>query len=374
MKTQERHSRQTSSSQGFLILRGDNDMKKIIMKFTVMILVAAVLASLAVIITSITVQAQSAPNYTNAWFRAEPNVRVNAFSAPGAAHNGWWFDYTSGDVRILGTRIHQNALWMNIRYPLFAGGTRDAWVPASSILQGNRTAQEITFHRTTQVYRNSAVRTRFGEAWSNQSSGYAWLIGSRNGNYQVIFRLAAGGHRIGFVRPGTFSIVGATSVPGGWQWPMNNVQVTADWQHRTNSPPAAGRTHHTGIDMVSSDTRVFAAAAGRVVQAGWNDANGNFVTIRHRLENGQHVYSFYAHLRDRTNSLLNQDVRRGQQIGVMGNTGRSTGAHLHFSISNSPGSNGNLVGWAAPGANNRATHGNITFFNPRFVIQNNRLP
>ena len=145
-----------------------------------------------------------------------------------------------------------------------------------------------------------------------------------------------------------------------WQWPMNNPRITADWQHRAASPPAAHRTHHNGIDMTSSDTRVFAAANGRVVQAGWNDANGWFVTIRH----ANNLYSFYAHLRDDTRGLLNRDVSRGQQIGVMGNTGRSFGTHLHFSISNRPGSNGNLIGWAPQGNNTQASYGGVTFFNP----------
>ena len=206
--------------------------------------------------------------------------------------------------------------------------------------------------------------------WGETSVGWISLANTRNyspGN-AVGASIQAGLDRIS-------SGGNSTALSGGWQWPMNNFTITADFQHRTSNPPAQGRTHHVGIDLVSSDMRIFAAGRGVVVQAGWNDANGNFVTIRHTLENGQSVYSFYSHLRDSTRHLVNQTVNRGQQIGVMGNTGRrSFGEHLHFSISNSPGSSGDLVGWAAPGANNRASHGNITFFNPRFVIQNNRLP
>jgi len=342
---------------------------------------------LVTLLLTMSMSVSAAPNFSNTVFRAEG--RVNIRSSLNGNHDGW-FDYTSGDIHIVSFGHFRSGVeYFRVRYPLFAGGHREGFARRSDILMENRQPIAVNFRQNSTVFRQSNLRTNFGTAWGgDRGAGYAWAVGSRGNSVQVLYRLDAGGHRLGWVPGGTVDSRGdngggtttpppptnSTAVSGGWQWPMNNFQVTADWQHRANNPPAAGRTHHTGIDIVSSDTRVFAVARGVVVQAGWNDANGNFVTIRHTLENGQRVYSFYAHLRDNTRHLLNQNVSRGQQIGVMGNTGRSSGAHLHFSISNSPGSNGDLVGWAAPGASNRASHGNITFFNPRSVIQNNRLP
>ena len=318
--------------QDISFMGGMQAMKKIVLKSTVMALVAATLVGMAAAFAPVTVQAQSAPNFTGTLLRAEPNVRVNAFSAPGAAHTGWWFDYTSGDVRILGTRVHNGATWFNVRYPLFAGGTRDAWVPASSILHGNRAAQEVAFHRTTQVYRNSALRTRFGEVWSGQSRGYAWVIGARNGAYQVIYRLAAGGHRMGFVRPGTFSPVSEPPRAGfSPVWPTNGGWISqGDFNSRGQ---AHSRRHARAIDIaVPSGTPVFATEAGTVtaVRNLGNSSFGRYIEIRH--DNG--AFSLYAHLSQQS-VHVNQRVNRGQRIGSSGNTGNSTGPHLHFELSNS---------------------------------------
>jgi len=320
------------------------------------------------------VYASSAPNFTNTWFRAEG--RINIRSNINGVHDGW-FDGTSGDVRILSTgHMRSGVEYFRVCYPLFAGGRRQGFARRTDVIgTGAVAAYQAQARQNTTVFRQSNMQSSFGTVWGgNRGVGYMFVVAVRGNNARIIYRLDAGGHRMGWVPLSSITRVDSTSIAGGWQWPMNNARVTADWQHRASNPPAANRTHHVGIDMVSTDTRVMAAARGVVVQAGFNADNGNFVTIRHTLDNGQRVYSFYAHLRDSTTHLRNQNVNRGQQIGVMGNTGRSFGAHLHFSISNSPGSNGNLVGWAAPGSNNRATHGGVTFFNPRFIIQNNRLP
>ncbi|QUH19281.1 M23 family metallopeptidase [Alkaliphilus sp. B6464] len=85
---------------------------------------------------------------------------------------------------------------------------------------------------------------------------------------------------------------------------------------------------HTGIDIASSrGTTVSAADAGKVSFAGKNGSYGNLVIIDH--ENGYQTY--YAH----NNKLIvkkGDRVYKGQKIAEMGNTGRSTGVHLHFEV------------------------------------------
>ncbi len=88
-----------------------------------------------------------------------------------------------------------------------------------------------------------------------------------------------------------------------------------------------GSMHH-GVDVaVVTGTPVRAAAAGRVSFAGWNGGYGNLVVIDH----GDRVETRYAH-----NSRLvveaGQRVRRGDLVAYSGNTGRSTGPHVHFEI------------------------------------------
>jgi murein DD-endopeptidase MepM/ murein hydrolase activator NlpD len=86
---------------------------------------------------------------------------------------------------------------------------------------------------------------------------------------------------------------------------------------------------HNGIDIANkTDTPVAAAMAGRVEATGYNGNYGRFIIIKHI---GTSFQTLYAHL----NKVLvsrGENVRQGQEIGELGNTGYSTGPHLHFSI------------------------------------------
>ncbi|MFD3694815.1 peptidoglycan DD-metalloendopeptidase family protein [Streptomyces sp. NPDC058646] len=90
--------------------------------------------------------------------------------------------------------------------------------------------------------------------------------------------------------------------------------------------------YHTGVDFIArSGTSVKAVGAGTVVSAGWSGSYGNEVVIRH----ADGKYSQYAHLSSLSVSS-GQSVTAGQQIGLSGSTGNSTGPHLHFEIRTSP--------------------------------------
>jgi murein DD-endopeptidase MepM/ murein hydrolase activator NlpD len=88
---------------------------------------------------------------------------------------------------------------------------------------------------------------------------------------------------------------------------------------------------HNGVDLASySGAPIYAAAAGEVIIAkasGWNGGYGNYVVIRHA--NG--TQTLYAHLL-KVQVSAGTRVSQGDQIGTMGNTGKSTGTHLHFEI------------------------------------------
>ncbi|MFH9084859.1 transglycosylase family protein [Streptomyces sp. NPDC017673] len=91
--------------------------------------------------------------------------------------------------------------------------------------------------------------------------------------------------------------------------------------------------YHTGVDfLVPTGTSVKAAAAGRVVAAGWGGSYGYQVVIRHA--DGR--YTQYAHLS--AIAVRNgQSVTAGQRIGRSGATGNVTGPHLHFEVRTGPG-------------------------------------
>lgn len=90
---------------------------------------------------------------------------------------------------------------------------------------------------------------------------------------------------------------------------------------------------HQGIDFTpGGGTPVMAVAKGVVVQAGYLGSLGNAVTIAHTI-NGQQVTTVYGHMMDGSLAVQEGDsVAVGQQIGLVGSTGFSTGNHLHFEV------------------------------------------
>ena len=93
--------------------------------------------------------------------------------------------------------------------------------------------------------------------------------------------------------------------------------------------PTKGAGSIKGAIDIATKGNALATASGTVIETKYGDKSGwgNYVTIKH--DDG--TYSFYAHLA-KINVSVNQKVKAGQAIGVIGNTGNSTGVHLHFEI------------------------------------------
>ncbi|MFD5902908.1 M23 family metallopeptidase [Streptomyces microflavus] len=89
---------------------------------------------------------------------------------------------------------------------------------------------------------------------------------------------------------------------------------------------------HSGVDfMAASGNSVVAVGAGTVVEAGWGGAYGNNIVLR--MTDG--TYTQYGHLSS-IGVSVGQSVTSGQQIGLSGSTGNSTGPHLHFEARTTP--------------------------------------
>lgn len=87
-------------------------------------------------------------------------------------------------------------------------------------------------------------------------------------------------------------------------------------------------TNHNGVDLaVSEGTSIMASSAGTVIQEGWNGGYGISVYIDH----GNGYYTRYGHMSE-TCVYVGQYVEQGEIIGFSGNTGNSTGPHVHFEI------------------------------------------
>lgn len=107
--------------------------------------------------------------------------------------------------------------------------------------------------------------------------------------------------------------------------PLDTIFVTSGYGHRT--PPIKGASsNHNGIDLRAHNSVVYSVMAGQIKKTGRNKKLGNYIIIQH----GDFI-SIYGHL----SSILvtaKQFVTAGQIIGITGNTGISTGEHLHFAM------------------------------------------
>jgi len=122
---------------------------------------------------------------------------------------------------------------------------------------------------------------------------------------------------------------------GTLAWPMPGVVTQPfgctgfSWE-----PPYGSCAHfHNGIDIVAPyGTPVRAAGAGKVVYVGWNYADGADPAWIVIIAHSSSLTTWYAHMQARAPVHAGQSVSKGQVIGYEGNTGHSTGAHLHWMV------------------------------------------
>ena len=104
-------------------------------------------------------------------------------------------------------------------------------------------------------------------------------------------------------------------------------RVASGWGYRVDPVYHTSRFHQ-GMDFTAPvGTDVYATGNGRVVSAGWEQGYGNSIKIDH----GFGYETFYAHL-SAMNVKVGATVTRGEVIGLVGNTGKSTGPHLHYEV------------------------------------------
>lgn len=126
---------------------------------------------------------------------------------------------------------------------------------------------------------------------------------------------------------GASSVRALSRGSGALAWPLANPVLTSSFGYRTH-PIYGGRRLHAGVDLRASiGTPVTAARSGVVVSAGWRGAYGMAVIIDH----GDGFATLSAHLSGVSVSA-GQRVATGDVVGATGNTGGSTGPHLHFEV------------------------------------------
>ena len=110
--------------------------------------------------------------------------------------------------------------------------------------------------------------------------------------------------------------------------PLRNVRITSQFSYRRWHPILKRYRPHHGTDFgAKRGTPLLAVNSGKVSFSGWMGGYGNVVKIRH----ASGYESLYAH-QSRRRVKRGQKVKKGQIIGYVGSTGRSTGPHLHFGL------------------------------------------
>ena len=128
------------------------------------------------------------------------------------------------------------------------------------------------------------------------------------------------------MRPSLLALCGGIAVADGELcWPLpGHTYISCHF----GEVDAFGNAGHRGTDIPAPEgTPILAAHSGTVLVSGWNDSYGNQVL----LDNGAGLSTRYAHM-TQTAVTAGEAVTAGQVIGYVGNTGDSTGFHLHFEV------------------------------------------
>jgi len=121
--------------------------------------------------------------------------------------------------------------------------------------------------------------------------------------------------------------------------PVDNPIVSSDYGWRT-APCKGCSSNHQGTDFTPGyGSPVMAIAEGMIIDMGKNGGYGNFVRIKHLMGNSEggidEWVTLYAHMKDGSfpeELKIGSVVKSGDRIGLVGNTGMSTGPHLHFEL------------------------------------------
>ncbi|MCJ2180680.1 M23 family metallopeptidase [Novosphingobium album (ex Hu et al. 2023)] len=126
-------------------------------------------------------------------------------------------------------------------------------------------------------------------------------------------------------RPAVSGGIAGVSIPS--RNPLDRDVMTSSFGMREH-PVLGGRRAHKGVDLAAPvGTPVYAPADGVVGRASWFSSYGLFIALEH----GADMETRYGHL-SRLNVAEGQMVHKGDVIGYVGTTGRSTGPHLHYEV------------------------------------------
>lgn len=257
----------------------------------------------------------TSPTLTRRQLREQERARVSAATTPVVAPEPPSVQAKPSEKPSLGKRLLSwtimaatPLLFIGVSLPvnLFYAPTDLSAAVADGLAPGEMVdAQTFTVSGTTS---NQIGVQR--ESWSVTS--YAEVLRARYGN-----------------RNFSYSTTGTGSI----RWPFPTaVPISSGFGDRV-APCRYCSSNHRGLDFTPGNgTPIFAIADGVVTQSEFGGGYGQYAFIEHEI-NGQKVISVYAHMqRDSSPLQVGDTVSVGDFVGLVGNTGTSTGPHLHLEI------------------------------------------
>ena len=179
---------------------------------------------------------------------------------------------------------------------------------------------------TSPAFANSAANADISAPLRAQAAS---AMGQPNGDaqfHQLFVSLQGSSDKIaGFAAAGGDSIPQNVSIPS--MIPVEGARLTSEFGMRWH-PVLGGRRPHMGVDLADPvGTPVHATADGIVGRADWFSGYGLYI----QLEHGGALETRYGHM-SRLNVAAGQMVHKGDVIGYVGATGRTTGPHLHYEV------------------------------------------
>jgi murein DD-endopeptidase MepM/ murein hydrolase activator NlpD len=208
-----------------------------------------------------------------------------------------------------GTVIATPLLFIGVSLPvnLFYASTELSPAVAGDLGPGESATAAQSFTVASSASNQLGVQR---ESWSVTT--YAQVLKARYGNRNFAY---------------------STTGTGSIRWPFPTaVEISSGFGDRV-APCRYCSSSHRGVDFTPGNgAPIFAVADGVVTQAEYGRGYGEHVYIEHRI-NGQSVVTVYAHMQ-RTSSPLRvgDSVAVGDFVGLVGNTGTSTGPHLHLEV------------------------------------------
>lgn len=273
-----------------------------------------------------------------------------------------------------------------LQYPT-SSGYKTGYIRRSEVFNVSAPSECVTSKAKVNTYKPSAGSdygyiTGSDKPSGNSYYGYiavndrVYACGTFDSKVAVIYQAKSGSraYKLGYISINDYAnnVKKSSQQSSRFQYPMSGYCTTQGFGAYSSKMAKKGRAYHSGIDIKSDNTRVNAAADGTIKYRGYTSGNGNHVIIQHNL-NGTTVYTLYSHLANFNGCpSVGNRVSKGAQIGIMGNTGNSSGPHLHFGVFT--GYSSDPYGYTNVNSSYKASYNRCTFYNPNYVISNNMLP